>query len=313
VLARRLKTISGCVRWVGAIVVAAAILMGGCVKAAPRTVTIAAACSESKNAKIEYSQAQQLLLGAIKPCLQKDGRFDYQKLINTPEIIQSLNCYLEFVGRANPESQPQIFSDPAGRTAFYLNAYAGYVLRGAAEFYPIKRLSKCPVDFNRGVIFTVAGQAMTLEQLAQECGRGRDWRIDFALPSPTLSGPYFRPVLYSAEGLEEQLNTAVRDYISSCAGVQIDHAGQKVLFGRILWQDREIFVRHYTRQFHMAEVDVISAVTPWAWPETQKWLADVPGYQAGQMRDNDSLNDIPRKKDSQEPQDESEFLPCGCR
>jgi hypothetical protein len=172
-------------------------------------------------------------------------------------------------------------------------------------------LSKYSVDFYKDVIFNITGQPMSLTQLAENCGRGRDWRIDFALPGPTKAGPFFRPVIYTAENLEEQLDLAARDYISSCAGVRIDYADRKALFGKLVWQNRDIFVRRYAQQYGLPDASLISAVTPWALPKSQSLLADVPGFGAAPMRDDDTLNDIPREGD--QPEEEPKFLPCACR
>jgi hypothetical protein len=283
--------------------------LAGCATSSTETRVAAVTCSHPT--EMNSAQAGKLLLDTITPCLQADGRYDYKKLVETQQLSEAVHCYLEWAGRIKPQSNPEIFSDPAGRTAFYLNAYTAGVLRGMMEFYPVKHLSKCPVDFYRGVIFTIAGQPMTLAQLAENCGRGRDWRIDFALPGPTTAGPFYRPVISTAENLEEQLDLAVRDYISSCAGVRIDYGARRVLFGKLVWLNRDFLIRRYMQQYRLPEASLISAVTPLASPKSQSLLADVPGFKAALMPDDDALNDIAREDDQTE--EEPKFLPCACR
>ena len=254
----------------------------------------------------------------LEEFVQDDGRIDYRSLADSHQGRRRLDCFLSWVAKTNPQDNTILFTDDNRRTAFYLNAYNASVLRAILEFYPLRQLNDCPVDFLTEVFLTVGSERFSLTSLAQRCLEPGDWRVAFALAGPTLSDPPLTRQPYRPELLDKQLDTAVAGYLGGCAGLQIDHARRRVLFGELVYHRRHDLIEGYGDHFKQSyapddNVSLITAVIPWSAPQTAELLADVVGYGAGPLRRRDRINDIEPPNWLRDEDDDEEFLPCGCR
>jgi hypothetical protein len=216
---------------------------------------------------------EQVLVEYVEP----DGIVDFQRWSQNSISIEKLDSFLVWNGAADKQNYPEIFNDPLIQRAFYINAYNACVLRGILEHYPLERLRDCPVDFFTGLHFQVAGQRLSLNELAQRCGIEQDGRVAFALGLPLRSGPVISREVYQADTLEAQLNQAIREYLGSCSGFQIDYEKQRVLFGRLIMEHQAFFLDYYQNKFGVEDISLISALVPWAGTHNQEQLVDLVG------------------------------------
>ncbi len=255
-----------------------------------------------------YEQACKLYQKVLDRYVRKDGGIDYQKLAEDTEARSRLDGFLSFVAEFELEHSLAV-NDEKSRRAFYLNVYNACSLRGGLEFYP---QGKIPADFDSILIFTVAGQEMSLHQMAEQMTVESDWRISLALSRPALSGPYLSNQVYSVVQLENQLDQAMKDYLGSCAGCQIDFAKQQVLLGRLIYDRKGEFLEEYKRRYGIEGVSLVSALIPYAWPATQVQMAEAAGFAIDRLPSDDRMNDIEREG-LQEDDSQEEYRICGCR
>lgn len=255
-----------------------------------------------------YEQACNLYQKVLDRYVRKDGRIDYQKLAEDVETRNKLDCFLSFIGTMDP-AQAKMFEDENSRQAFYLNVYNACSLRGGLEFHTQGRI---PDKFDTDLIFTIAGQEMSLHQMAEQMAVQTNWRISLALSRPALSGPYLSNQVYSAVQLENQLDQAMKDYLGSCAGCQIDFAKQQVLFGRLIYDRKGEFLEEYKRRYGIEGESLVSALIPYAWPPTQVQMVEAAGFAVGRLPSDDRINDIERE-DSDKDGSQEEYRICGCQ
>lgn len=291
--------------------------VGGCEQ--PEVVTVEIICPscstgpglDAEAARDEY----QRLLGSI---VVGDGRVDYDKLCADPnasrrtieDYIASVestivwvedtpgppsNDVLEVGMLSFGEGSQRFTIDEYERLACFINMYNACTLRAVLEFYPIHSIDDCPVDFFRECRVSLFGWVMPLSEWSRVIRAEGDWRVVFALSSPTFGGPILSATLYDGKQLEQQLDDAFVDYLCSCAGMRIDHGARKVLLGEPLYELRNRFVQLYPTRFRApyvpaVQVSVVTSLMPHALPTTQRILGDVIGYKAGLLPPDNRLN-----------------------
>jgi len=258
-------------------------------------------------------QTWQECLASIQQVLDKhrkdDDLFDYAAFLADTDSKNRLRAVLCFAGDY-PASE---LTTPEKRLEFYLNMHNACAIQAACEHYPFTRWKEIKADWKEGLRFRIAGENLTLADMEQRCAPQEDWRIPFALSGPSLGSPPLSGKVYQAQTLPEQLDLAVQRYFGGCAGIQVDYARKRVLFGDRIWNQRSFFLEEYRKKYGV-QPGLVSAVIPWAPAKTQTILSDLPGYGSGRLPENDWLNDVERdpKTDPQKPE-KPEFLPCGCR
>jgi hypothetical protein len=240
------------------------------------------------------------------------GLIDYQKFAADKDVRADLEKYLAFASRADEKTHPEIFRDSKARTAFYVNTYNACCLQGVLKCYPFESLKKYPGKFYEGTTFLVSQEPLSLNGLRQRCGVEQDWRVAFALSEPVREGVRLGRRAYEAGRLDEQLAEAVKDYLGSCSGIQFDPAQKKVLFGKVIYNQRKDWLRHYQDKYG-TKVSLISAVIPWADLCTQKLLVDWVGSGVTGLPGSDALNDVERQEKKPPAAPEKPVTICWCR
>ncbi|MBN2212304.1 MAG: DUF547 domain-containing protein [Sedimentisphaerales bacterium] len=241
-----------------------------------------------------YGAFEQLLHNIITD----NNRVDYARLAQQEQATVILQKVM------------QIGAD--GNLTEKINAYNAAVLYAVLESYPFVDVQKANCDI-LSAYFTSSTPVLSFNlfdlkaTLTQE-----DWRAAFTLAGPRRGDAPLTDDIYMTDRLDEQLSHAVERYLGSCAGVQIDHANYRVLFGELIWNRREWFIADYDRRYGTPGVSLLAAVMPWASVKTQEQLADVPGYDAVLLPMDWRLNDLDRPELEQAQEDDVEFLPCGC-
>jgi len=291
----------------------AGLTLVGCATSPVRPIVLD--CPRQWNQNQALEQYQRLLTEYV----DKNGRVDYRKLAQAETDKQQLDCFLTWASQVDEETYPQLFTQGSARTAFYLNAHNASVIRAVLEFYPIKKLSDIPVDLADDLLFQVQAEQLSINTMAERTSPADDWRIAFALAGPALSDAALAKLPFRGEDLDEQLDTALKNYLESCRGIQIDHARRRVLLGKLIYQRKEFFLEKYSQlfddQYAPQEVSLISALIPWVSPNTQELLIDLVGYDIGPLKTDNKLNEVeyPDQQSAEDKENEEEFLPCPCR
>ena len=155
------------------------------------------------------------LAHAAEPDLQRvldarlrDGRVDYAGLHANPA---DLDAYLAFV-RATPLTS---LSGNA-RKAHLINAYNALTLDLIADSWPIDSIRSLDGgkvwDTRR---FDVGGRSMTLNEIESDLRAGGDPRIHAAVNCASLGCPPLAPRVYTAAGLEAELDAAATRWVAS--------------------------------------------------------------------------------------------------
>jgi len=230
--------------------------------------------------------------------LTNDSLVDFDALADDEQARRALDNYLVWAAAIEPNH----LSSQAARRAFYINVYNAAALRAVLTFWPIERLSDCPVDIETALQFNIARQWVTLAQLAAlaQSPPPQDATppspqyqqaalTTFALALPIQSHPSLSHELYEPNQLDEQLRTALAHYLGSCAGLQVDYATKTVLFGPLVIANRDFFEQWYANRLGTRGVSLLSVMTPWTTPPTQTLLADAVGFATATLEYNDLL------------------------
>lgn len=273
--------------------------------ASPMSLSIAATDPDrAVPAERVTDEDYEKLLGKF---VDSDGRVDYEQFKKEQEKDEQFRRKLDLWLVAADDRLKRIGEDKRLRTAFYINFYNAAVMRAVLEFYPFDRLGDLDVDFYSDVLIPLAGEELSLSQLAERCDIAGDWRVRFALYEPIVSGgPCLQKELYSAKQLDKQLDRVLAEHIGSCAGLRIDHVARRLLFGKHIYRIRDMFIAEYRQKYGLDRPgSLVSAIMPYVSVHTQEQLADLVGYDVALLVDDDRL------EDDQDNRPDQSDLPCG--
>ena len=239
----------------------------------------------------------------------KDNRIDYQKLRDDQAARGKLDRFLAWAGQVEVQ-YPDYWAGSQERLAFLINVHNALALSGVFQFEPFDKLSELPGDYFEIVRLKMAGEYLSLHQIAQQCGVASDWQVGFALGGPNRSDPFIAERIYTPENLPQQLDEAVKNYIGSCAGLRVDHARYRILLGKLLYDRIGYFTGSYYDRYNIENVSMVSALVPWAGRRTQEQLVELVGYAADEQIWDDRLNQIVEDEEAVEGIDE--FI-CGIK
>jgi hypothetical protein len=165
-------------------------------------------------------------------------KVDYEALQRDRQL---LDRYLERLGRVSPAALER--ASHGERLAFWINAYNACMLKRVVDHYPLRpgdagffgtlrnRIAGYPENSVwqiRGVFTAahcrVAGAERSQDEIEHEIIRPRfqEPRIHFAVNCAAMSCPVLWPEAYTADRLEEQLDRAVRHFMSTPAHFRIE-------------------------------------------------------------------------------------------
>jgi hypothetical protein len=158
---------------------------------------------------------------------------------------EGLDAYLAELAGTDPEVLGAAPRD--ARLAFWINAYNACALRLVIDHYPIRKagfptslvrsLQGVPANSIRQIADTwsrefcdVAGKARGLDEIEHEIIRPMgEPRIHFAVNCASRSCPVLGQQPYTAEGLDEQLDAAVRRFLASERNYVLQREGDPAL------------------------------------------------------------------------------------
>lgn len=176
---------------------------------------------------------------------------------------------------------------PQARQAFWINAYNALVLRTVVSAYPISGKSpdyppgsirQIPGAFERAR-HTIAGKSLTLDEIEQllmtEFG---DARLLLALGRGAIDSPRLKSEAYSADRLDAQLTTAVRECAIRVACVEINRGLNTIKVTPLIGWHEAQFIRTFgdreKRWGDRSPIEraVMSMVYPHLFPREQELL-----------------------------------------
>lgn len=166
--------------------------------------------------------------------VDKEGRVNYTKLKANPEKLER---YLDLLTVAKPMELSY-----NAQLAFWVNAYNALVIKGVIDHYPTTSVRKVKWfgGFFYRLKFRVAGKTYTLDQIEHGIIRTEfvDPRIHFVLVCASTSCPPIENSAFSAEDIEERLETATFNFVQNPEQVRIDRAKHRVYLSKIFkWYD----------------------------------------------------------------------------
>ncbi len=172
-----------------------------------------------------------------------DGLVDYEGLQNDRA---ELDEYIAALGATDARA---LTSAPrAAQLAFWINAYNACALRLVIDHYPIQKrgllsglantVAGVPANSIRQIPDTwkrefcpVAGKDRALDEIEHQIIRPMgDPRIHFAVNCASRSCPVLAPKAYTGESLDEQLDAAVRRFVTDPIHYRLDLEGTPTLY-----------------------------------------------------------------------------------
>ncbi len=220
--------------------------------------------SRTQPASEETPFSHDLLDQVLQEYVDTEGQVDYARLKANPE---KLEAYLDRIAFADPET----FSYNE-RLTFWINAYNALVIKGVINHYPITSVRKVKLfnGFFSRLKFQVAGKMRTLNNVEHDIIRTEfvDPRVHFVLVCASTSCPPLWNRAFSAETLEDRLETATFDFIQDTEYVRIDRAERRLYLSKIFKWYEDDFKEGYD-----GVTDFLSDYLP---PEDVEFLAETP-------------------------------------
>ena len=154
------------------------------------------------------------------------GRIDFAALSHDHA---DLDRVVAFVAAVDPVSEPQRFPDRAARIGFYINAYNALAMHGIVETGVPRSLGGVTkFTFFNVKKFTVGGKSISLYDLENDVIRplGEE-RVHFALNCMAVSCPRLPRTAFTADALEQHLDTATRTFLAEKRNVSVDPVKRK--------------------------------------------------------------------------------------
>jgi Protein of unknown function, DUF547 len=155
------------------------------------------------------------------------GRVDFSGLAKDRAELDEV---VKFIAAVDPASSPERFPTPNGRLAYYLNAYNALAMYGVLDAGVPERFGW--FDRIRFFVlrrFTMGGRTISLYRLENSVIRPiGDPRVHFALNCMSVSCPSLPQSAFTANALDEQLDTVAREFVAEKRNVDID-GGRKEL------------------------------------------------------------------------------------
>ena len=190
--------------------------------------------SRSPHSTSDVSFSHELFDQVLQEHVDENGQVNYTKLKANPK---KLEAYLDLLAFAKPDDLS--YNE---RLTFWINAYNALVIKGVINHYPTTSVRK--IKFFNGFFsrlkFQVAGKMYSLNQIEHDTIRAEfvEPRVHFVLVCASHSCPPLWNRAYSAETLEERLETATFNFIQNPEQVRIDRPKRHVYVSKIFkWYD----------------------------------------------------------------------------
>ena len=188
-----------------------------------------------------------------------DGQIDFKGIKSAP---QDLERFVSWIARYSPVSSPNMFPTESDRLAYYINSYNALAVYGVIKKnIPVGFTSfSSRSDFFYLAEFIIGGENISLYDYENKIIRKLgEPRIHFALNCMVKGCPRLPRKSFTAQNLNQQLNSATKEFFSSKKHLAVEDANRIVKFSEIL--------SFYTDDF-------ISKDTPTLIDYANLWLED---------------------------------------
>ena len=178
----------------------------------------------------------------LQQFVDENGRVDFSGLAARPD---DLHTYVAFIARYSPGSHPQLFSAPADRLAYHINAYNALSMYNVlATGIPESLSGYGKVNFFYFQKLTIGGKKISLYDYENKIIRPMgDERVHFALNCMSVGCPRLPKEPFRAAHLNDQLDRETRRFMAEPRNVQVDHAGKTIRLSEIFRFYKEDFTR----------------------------------------------------------------------
>ena len=159
--------------------------------------------------KIDHTPWDQLLQKHVS----SNGNVNYEGFKSD---IDRLNNYLVSISKIKPNTD----WSRNETTAYWINAYNAYTIKLMLNNYPLKSI----MDINGGKAWDlkfveIEGEKYSLNNIEHDILRAKyfDSRIHFAVNCASISCPKLSNTAYFAEGLDQKLEKAAKEFINNSA------------------------------------------------------------------------------------------------
>ncbi|HEY6929614.1 MAG TPA: DUF547 domain-containing protein [Thermoanaerobaculia bacterium] len=164
--------------------------------------------------------------------VDEKGRMDYAGMAKDPA---DLNTYLAYVAKVSPASQPDQFSTPESKLAYYINTYNALAMYDVLKSNFPPNLNDVKVTFFYKNRFEVGGQFISLYALENQVIRPMgDPRVHVALNCMARGCPRLPREPFTAAELDRQLDRQAKEFFNETRNVELQPDKQTVRFSQIL-------------------------------------------------------------------------------
>ncbi|NNC35889.1 MAG: DUF547 domain-containing protein [Acidimicrobiales bacterium] len=155
--------------------------------------------------------------------------FDYAGLNASPENMVALTKYIDELAAQKPSG-----FERNEAMAYWANLYNALTVRIVAENYPVKSIRKIKSGFFPGPwkkkLVEVEGEKLSLDNIEHDIMRPtfKTPLVHYMVNCASIGCPDLKETPWSAETLEQDLETAARDFINSPRGVTTDRGRLQV-------------------------------------------------------------------------------------
>jgi hypothetical protein len=163
--------------------------------------------------------------GLLKRYSTDEGRVDYAAWHKSAEDTADLDAYLANLSQGDPDAP----SSPAGRLAYWINAYNAVTVAGILREYPTTSIRHHTAHIGSGyniwrdLLLIVGDKNYSLEAIESEMLRPLgEKRVHFALVSASLGCPRLRNEAYVPERIDAQLADNACDFFARARNLRWD-------------------------------------------------------------------------------------------
>ncbi len=187
----------------------------------------------------------------LQKFVDPNGWVDYRSLA---QDRGELDRYLALVNEISPETHPHLFPSRNDRLAYYINAYNALVFKGVLALGPdattVWGMTGIGYGFFVQQKVIVGGQRMNLRSLENKIIRREfeDPRIHAAVNCASISCPRLPQEAFDAEQLDQQLDSAMTEFVNDERHCRVDPASGTVSLSKIFDWFKSDFVDYESRQ-----------------------------------------------------------------
>lgn len=180
-----------------------------------------------------------------------DGYVDYDALFQNRDLF---NQYLDSIKTQGPQSTPDLFPHNDAKLAYYINAYNALVFEGVLARGPEDKSVWSGLisglNFFRLMDVTFDNTRSNLQSLEDDIIRAQfnDPRIHAAINCASISCPRLPQQAFSPNTLQQQLDSAMREFINSPQHAQINHSDKTIKISKIFKWFEEDFIQYEQNQ-----------------------------------------------------------------